>query len=67
MTYSEYHSAYCLDHQCRKFHVLKYIMVESNFKLFRHKGKKSFLTDDQKKNPIRQIRLNDTLNNNADI
>ena len=28
---------------------------------------KSFLTDDRKKNPIRQIRLNDRLNINADM
>ena len=25
------HLAYCLDHQCRKFHVLKYIMIERKF------------------------------------
>ena len=63
MTYSGYikdHPAYCLDHQCRKFHVFKYIMIERKFQTFSWQRKKSFLTDDRKrKNPIRQIRLND--------
>ena len=63
MTYSGYikdHPAYCLDHQCRKFHVFKYIMIERKFQTFPWQRKKSFLTDDRKKkNPIRQIRLND--------
>ena len=27
----EDHSAYCLDHQCQKFHVLKYITIERKF------------------------------------
>ena len=63
MTYSGYikdHPAYCLDHQCRKFHVFKYIMIERKFQTFPWQRKKPFLTDDRKKkNPIRQIRLND--------
>ena len=63
MTYNGYikdHPAYCLDHQCRKFHVFKYIMIERKFQTFSWQRKKSFLTDDRKKkNPIRQIRLND--------
>ena len=70
MTYSGYikdHPAYCSDHQCRKFHVLKYIMIEREFQALLWQRKKSFLTDDRKKNPIRQIRLNDRLNINADM
>ena len=62
MTYSGYikdHPAYCLDHQFRKFHVFKYIMIERKFQTFSWQRKKSFLTDDRKKNPILQIRLND--------
>ena len=52
MTYSGYikdHPAYCSDHQCRKFHVLKYIMIEREFQALLWQRKKSFLTDDQKK------------------
>ena len=70
MTYSGYikdHLAYCLDHQRRKFHVLKFIMIEREFQALLWQRKKSFLTDDRKKNPIRQIRLNDRLNINADM
>ena len=71
MTYNGYikdHPAYCLDHQCRKFHVLKYIMIERKFQaLSWQREKKSFSTDDPKKNPIRQIRFNDRLNINADM
>ena len=70
MTYNGYikdHPAYCLDHQCRKFHVFKYIMIERKFQALSWQRKKSFLTDDRKKNPIRQIRLNDRLNINADM
>ena len=63
MTYSGYikdHPVYCLDHQFREFHVFKYIMIERKFQTFSWQRKKSFLTDDRKrKNPIRQIRLND--------
>ena len=63
MTYNGYikdHPAYCLDHQCRKFHVFKYIMIERKFQTFPWQRKKSFLTDDRKKKkPFRQIRLND--------
>ena len=63
MTYSGYirdHPVYCLDHQCPKFHVFKYITIERKFQTFPWQRKKSFLTDDRKKkNPIRQIRLND--------
>ena len=54
MTYSGYikdHPAYCLDHQCRKFHVLKYIMIERKFQALSWQRKKSFLTDDRKKKP----------------
>ena len=54
MTYSGYikdHPAYCLDHQCRKFHVFKYIMIERKFQTFSWQRKKSFLTDDRKKKP----------------
>ena len=57
----------CLDHQCQKFHLLKYIMIERKFQALSGQCKKSFLTDDRKKNPIRPIRLNDRLNNNADM
>ena len=70
MTYSGYikdHPAYCLDHQCRKFHVSKYIMIERKFQALSWQRNKSFLTNDRKKNPIRQIRLNDRLNINADM
>ena len=70
MTYSGYkkdHPAYCLDHRCRKFHVSKYIMIERKFQALSWQRKKSFLTNDRKKNPIRQIRLNDRLNINADM
>ena len=70
MTYSGYikdHPAYCLDHQCRKFHVFKYIMIERKFQALSWQKKKSFLTDDRKKNPLRQIRLNDRLNINTDM
>ena len=54
MTYSGYvkdHPAYCLDHQCRKFHVLKYIMIERKFQALSWQRKKSFLTNDRKKKP----------------
>ena len=71
MTYNGYikdHPAYCLDHQCRKFHVLKCIMIERKFQaLSWQRKKKSFSTDDPQKNPIRQIRFNDRLNINADM
>ena len=50
-----------------KFHVLKYIMIERKFQALSWQRKKSFLTDDRKKNPIRQIRLNNRLNINADM
>ena len=61
------HLAYCLDHQCGKFHVLKYIMIERKFQALSWQRKKSFLTNDRRKNLIRQIRLNDRLNINADM
>ena len=70
MTYSGYikdHPAYCLDHQCRKFHVLKYIIIKRKFQALSRQGKKSFSTNDRKKNPIRQIRFSDRLNINADM
>ena len=70
MTYNGYikdHPAYCLDHQCRKFHVLKYIMIERKFQALSWQKKKSFLTDDRKKDPLRLIRLNDRLNINTDM
>ena len=71
MTYSGYikdHPAYCLDHQCRKFHVFKYIMIERKFQALSWQRKKIiFNRRPKKKNPIRQIRLNDRLNINADI
>ena len=54
MTYSGYikdHPAYCLDHQCRKFHVLNYIMIERKFQALSWQRKKSFLTNDRKKKP----------------
>ena len=54
MTYSGYikdHPVYCLDHQFRKFHVFKYIMIERKFQTFSWQRKKSFLTDDRKKKP----------------
>ena len=54
MTYSGYikdHPAYCLDHQCRKFHVFKYIMIERKFQALAWQRKKSFLTDDRKEKP----------------
>ena len=54
MTYSGYikdHPAYCLDHQCRKFHVSKYIMIERKFQALSWQRKKSFLTNDRKKKP----------------
>ena len=63
MTYS----GNILDHQCRKFPILKCIMIERKFQALSWQRKKSFLTNDRKKNPIRQIRLNDRLNINADI
>ena len=43
MTYSGYikdHPAHCLDHQCRKFHVLKYIMLEKKFQALSWQRKK---------------------------
>ena len=43
MTYSGYikdHPAYCLDHQCRKFHVFKYIMIERKFQALSWQRKK---------------------------
>ena len=70
MTYNGYikdHPAYCLDHQCRKFHVFKYIMIERKFQALSWQKKKSYLTDNWKKNPLRLIRLNDRLNINADM
>ena len=54
MTYNGYikdHPAYCLDHQCRKFHVFKYIMIERKFQALSWQKKKSFLTDDRKEKP----------------
>ena len=54
MTYNGYikdHPAYCLDHQCRKFHVFKYIMIERKFQALSWQRKKSFLTDDRKEKP----------------
>ena len=54
MTYSGYikdHPAYCLDHQCRKFHVLNYIMIERKFQALSWQRKKSFLTNDRKRKP----------------
>ena len=54
MIYNGYikdHPAYCLDHQCRKFHFFKYIMIERKFQALSWQRKKSFLTDDRKKNP----------------
>ena len=54
MTYNGYikdHPAYCLDHQCRKFHVFKYIMIERKFQALAWQRKKSFLTDDRKEKP----------------
>ena len=42
-------------------------MIERKFQALSWQPKKLFLADDRKKNPIRQIKLNDTLNNNADI
>ena len=71
MTYSGYikdHPAHCLDHQCRKFHVLKYIMFEKKFQALSWQRKKIiFNRRPKKKNPIRQIRLNNRLNINADM
>ena len=54
MTYNGYiedHLAYFLDHKCRKFHVLKYIMIERKFQALSWQTKKSFLTNDRKKKP----------------
>ena len=54
MTYNGYikdHPAYCLDHQCRKFHVFKYIMIERKFQALAWQRKKSILTDDRKEKP----------------
>ena len=65
--YIKNHPTNCLDHQCQKFHLLKCIMIERKFQALSWQCKKSFLTDDRKKNPIRPIRLNDRLNNNADM
>ena len=71
MTYNGYikdHLAYCLDHQCRKFHVLKYIMIEKKFQALSWQRKKIiFNRRPKKKTPIRQIRLNNRLNINADM
>ena len=70
MTYNGYikdHPAYCLDHQCRKSHVLKYIMIERKFQALSWQRKNSFLTDDRKKNPLHLISLNDRLNINTDM
>ena len=55
MTYNGYikdHPGYCLDHQCRKFHVSKNIMIERKFQALSWQRKKSFLTDDQKKEKL---------------
>ena len=54
MTYSGHmkdHPAYCLDHQCRSFHVLKCIVIGRKFQALSWQGKKSFLTDNRKKKP----------------
>ena len=71
MTYNGYikdHPAHCSDHQCRMFHVLKYIMIERKFQALSWQRKKIiFNRRPKKKNPIRQIRLNDRLNINADM
>ena len=70
MTYNGYikdHPAYCLDHQCRKFHVFKYIMIERKFQALSWQKKKIIFNRRPKKNPIRQIRLNDRLNINTDM
>ena len=71
MTYSGYmkdHPAHCLDHQCWKFHVLKYIMLEKKFQALSWQRKKIiFNRRPKKKNRIRQIRLNNRLNINADM
>ena len=64
MTYSGYikdHPAYCLDHQCRKFHVLKFIMIEREFqallwqrKIFNRRPKKKPYPSDQVKRQVKQ-------------
>ena len=68
MKYSGYikdHPPYCWDHQCRTFHVLKYIMKETKFKTPPWQKKKSISNRGPKKiTHIRQIRQLDI---NADM
>ena len=70
-TYSGYikdHPPYCWDHQCRTFHVLKYIMKETKFQTPPWQKKKSISNRGPKKIiHIRQIRLNNRLDINADM
>ena len=54
MTYSGYindHPAYCLDHQCRKFHVLNYIMIQRKFQALSWQRKKIIFNQRPKKKP----------------
>ena len=54
MTYNGYikdHPAYCLDHQCRKFHVFKYIMIERKFQALSWQKKKIIFNRRPKKKP----------------
>ena len=54
MTYSGYikdHPAYCLDHQFRKFHVFKYIMIERKFQALSWQKKKIIFNRRPKKKP----------------
>ena len=64
MTYNGYikdHLAYCLDHKCRKFRVLKYIMIERKFQalsteekiIFNQRPKKKPYPSDQVKRQIK--------------
>ena len=50
-----------------KVSCLKYIMIARKFQALSWQGKNHFKPTTEKKNPIRQIRLNDRLNINADI
>ena len=59
MAYSGYikdHPAYCLNHKCRKFHVLKYIIIERKFQALSWQEKIILNQRPKKKNPIRQIK-----------
>ena len=59
MAYSGYikdHPAYCLNHKCRKFHVLKYIIIERKFQALSWQ-EKIILNQRPKKNPIRQRQI----------